>query len=379
MISLNFFTQMQTRYKLILAIGMILIGSSLLFSCAAQREEQTDRAAKQTYEWKMVTSWPKNFPGLGTAANKLAQLIEEMSDRRLIITVYGGGELVGPLEVFDAVARGTAEMGHSSPFYWQGKSEAAQLFTAMPFGLTAQEKNAWLYYGGGMELWEKTYAKFNLVPLAAGNTGVQMGGWFNKEINSIADLRGLKTRIPGLGGSILTRAGAITVTLPGAELFSALQSGAIDAAEWVGPYNDLALGLYKVAKYYYYPGWQEPSAVLEAMVNKDAFDSLPPDLQSIVIAASRVVNDETLSEFTANNNLALQTLIAEHEVEMREFPQEVLTELARITEEEMNAISDRNPEFKEVYESIKEFRARVMQWHEYSENSYMKARREALR
>ena len=191
--------------------------------------------AKTEHKWKMVTTWPKNFPGLGTGANKLAELIGEMSGGRITVKVYGAKELVPAFEVFDAVSRGTAEMGHGAAYYWKGKSEAAQFFSTVPFGMTAQEMNGWLYYGGGLELWTELYAGFDLVPAPAGNTGVQMGGWFNKEINSVDDLKGLKMRIPGLGGEVLKRAGGTPVNLPGGELFTSLQSGAIDATEWVGP------------------------------------------------------------------------------------------------------------------------------------------------
>ena len=192
-------------------------------------------AAKAEHRWKLVTTWPKNFPGMGTGANKLAELIGQMSGGRIEVKVYGAGELVPAFEIFDAVSRGTAEMGHGAAYYWKGKSEAAQFFASVPFGLTAQEMNSWLYYGGGMELWQELYAGFGLVPAAAANTGVQMGGWFNKEINSVDDLKGLKMRIPGLGGEVLRRAGGTPVSLPGGEIFTSLQSGNIDATEWVGP------------------------------------------------------------------------------------------------------------------------------------------------
>ena len=209
-------------------------------------------------QWKMVTSWPTNFPGLGTGAAKLAETITQASGGRLTVKVYGAGELVPAFEVFDAVSRGTAEMGHSAAYYWKGKAAAAPFFCAVPFGLNAQEMNGWLYNGGGLELWRELYAPFGLVPFPAGNTGVQLAGWFRKPLATLEDLKGLKMRIPGLGGEVMARVGATPVNLPGAEIFSSLQSGAIDAAEWVGPYNDLAFGLHRAAKYCYYPGWQEP-------------------------------------------------------------------------------------------------------------------------
>ncbi len=232
-------------------------------------------------KWKLVTSWPKNFPGLGTAPEKFSVMVDEMSAGRLKVKVYGAGDLVPALEVFDAVSRGTVEMGHSGAYYWKGKSPAAQFFYISSIWLN-RTRNEWL---DSIRRRHGNFGKncthlFNLIPLSGGNTGVQMGGWFNKEINSIDDLKGLKMRIPGLGGEVLARAGGTPVTLPGAELFTALQTGAIDATEWVGPYNDLAFGLHKAAKYYYYPGWHEPGSMMEFTVNKQAFETLPKRLTS---------------------------------------------------------------------------------------------------
>ncbi|NOX09311.1 MAG: TRAP transporter substrate-binding protein [Gammaproteobacteria bacterium] len=330
--------------------------------------------AAKKIRWKMVTSWPRNFPGLGTGANYLAKKIVEMSGGRIQVKVYGANELVPAFEVFDAVSRGTAQMGHSGAYYWKGKSEAAQFFSSVPFGLTAQEMNSWLYYGGGMELWEKVYKPFGLIPTAAGNTGVQMGGWFNKQINNIDDLKGLKMRIPGLGGEVLRRAGGTPVSLPGGELFTALQSGTIDATEWVGPYNDLAFGLYKAAKHYYYPGWHEPGSSIEAFINQEAFEALPKDLQSIVKNASRVANQDMLAEYTARNNAALDTLVNKHKVDLRKFPDDVLNRLRQISDEVVADVANNDPLSKEVYDSFRKFRKQVMAWHDVSERAYLNAR-----
>lgn len=324
--------------------------------------------------WKMVTTWPRNFPGLGTGANHLAKLITEMSDGRLQVKVYGAGELVPAFEIFDAVSRGTAEMGHGGAYYWKGKSEAVQFFSAVPFGLTAQEMNGWLYHGGGMELWTEIYAEFGLVPAASGNTGVQMAGWFNKEINRIEDLDGLKMRIPGLGGEVLQRLGGTPVSLPGGEIFTSLQSGNIDATEWVGPYNDLAFGLHKAAKYYYYPGWHEPGTTLEAFINKEAYDGLPKDLQRIVTNACRVANQDMLAEYTARNNNALHTLVNEHKVDLRRLPDPVLDKLKAVSDEVVAEIAEKNPQARKVYESFTGFRDQVMAWHDVSERAYLNAR-----
>lgn len=354
-----------------IALGVLLSG------CGEEKQEvaaAAQPAEQEKISWKMVTTWPKNFPGLGTGANNLAELITEMSDGRLDVKVYGAGELVGALDVFDAVSRGTAEMGHGAGYYWKGKAPAGQFFAAVPFGLTAQEMNGWIYNGGGLELWQEAYEPFGIIPMPAGNTGVQMGGWFNKEINSIDDLQGLKMRIPGLGGEVLKRAGGTPVLLPGGEIFPSLQSGAIDATEWVGPYNDLAFGLHKAAKYYYYPGWHEPGTTLEALINKEAFDKLPKDLQSIVLAATRVANADMLAEFTARNNAALESLVNEHNVDLRPYPKEVLTQLQTLADEVVAEQAEVDEISKKVYDSYKNFRDQAIDWHAISEQSMLNAR-----
>lgn len=331
-------------------------------------------ATAEPIEWKMVTTWPKNFPGLGVGANNLAELIGQMSGGRIKVKVYGAKELVGALEIFDAVSRGTAEMGHGASYYWKGKTRAAQFFAAVPFGLTAQEMNSWLYHGGGMELWEEIYAEFGLIPGAAGNTGVQMGGWFNREINTVKDLEGLKMRIPGLGGEVLKRAGGTPVLLPGGEIFPSLQSGAIDATEWVGPYNDMAFGLHKAAKFYYYPGWHEPGTTLECFVNKEAFEKLPEDLQVIVRSAIRVANQDMLADFTAKNNRALEQLVNEQGVELRKFPDDVLKAIKDLSDEVVAEEAAKDPMSKKVFDSFVQFRDQAKKWHAVSEQAYLNAR-----
>ena len=283
--------------------------------------------AAETFEWKMVTTWPRDFPGLGTGANHLAKIIGEMSGGRLTVKVYGGNELVPPFEVFDAVQRGTAEMGHGGAYYWKGKIPSSPFFSGVPFGMTASELNGWFYYGGGLKIYHEAYAPFGVIPYPIGNSGTQMGGWFNKEINSVEDLKGLKMRIPGFGGEVLKRIGGTPVNIPGAELFTALQNGTIDATEWVGPMNDLAFGLFRAAEFYYYPGWHEPGTALECIINAEAFARLPADLQAIVVTACQASNMDMLSDFEAKNGQALQTLVQEHGVQLRPFPDDVLAEL----------------------------------------------------
>ncbi|OZG75084.1 ABC transporter substrate-binding protein [Hahella sp. CCB-MM4] len=368
---------MKFRY-LMSIVGAGLLGSALI-GCSQEKQETApakvvEAPAPETIHWKLVTTWPKNFPGLGEAPEHFAQEVDKMSNGRLKIKVYGAGELVPALEVFDAVSQGTAEVGHGAAYYWKGKVPAAQFFATVPFGLNAQELNSWISYGGGLELWEEVYAPFGVIPMLGGNTGVQMGGWFNKEINSLEDLKGLKMRIPGLGGEVLQRAGGTPVQLPGGEIFTALQTGTIDATEWVGPYNDLAFGLHKAAKYYYYPGWHEPGTALEFTFNKKAFEALPTDLQAILRVAAKSINQDMLDEYTARNNTALEELVNNHDIEVRRFPDEVLAQLKTISKQTVKEIADNDPAVKKVYDSFEKFRSNVEKYHEISEKAYINAR-----
>ena len=326
-----------------------------------------------TVEWKLVTTWPKNLPALGTAPERLAQSVQAMSAGRFTIKVYAAGELVPAFEVFDAVAQGTAEMGHGAAYYWRGKMHMAAMFATVPFGMNAQETNGWLHYGGGLELWRELYAPFGVVPFAAGNTGTQMAGWFNKEIDSVADIQGLKMRIPGFGGEIFQRAGGVAVSLPGSELFTSLQTGVIDATEWVGPYNDLAFGLQEIAKLYYYPGWHEPSATLEAIVNAEALASLPADLRAILESACRASNQDMLDEFTARNARALKSL-REQGVKVRRLPDDVLRRFRELTHEVLLEAAGDDELNQRILASYQTFLANVRGYHAISEQAYVNAR-----
>ena len=334
--------------------------------------------AADPIKWKMVTTWPKNFPGLGTGANNIAEYINAMSGGRLVVDVYGAGEIVPALEVFDAVKAGTAEMGHGAAYYWQGKMPAAAFFAAMPFGLTADEMNGWLHHGDGIALWEELYAPHGIIPRPAGNTGPQMGGWFRKPIESLDDFKGLKMRLPGIGGEVLRRLDVSVVNTPGGELFQALDDGTIDAAEWVGPFNDLAFGFHRAAKYYYAPGWQEPSATMEALINQEAFEALPEDLQQIVEGAIKMAAGEMLAEFTARNNRALKTLTQEHGVELRYFNDEIMTALYEKSNEVLSEITAEDAFAKRVFESVDAYRRDVAQWTEGSEFAFLQQRQRFL-
>ncbi|MGQ0664749.1 MAG: TRAP transporter substrate-binding protein [Pseudomonadota bacterium] len=326
-------------------------------------------------EWRMVTSWPKGLPGLGTSAEKLAQRIGQMSDGRLTVKVFAAGELVPALQVFDAVSAGTAELGHDASYYHLGKHRATAFFTSVPFGLTAGEQTAWIHYGGGQELWDQLYAPFNLKPFIAGNTGTQYLGWYRKEIKSVDDYKGLKKRMPGLGGEVIKKLGASVVLMPGGEIFAALQSGAIDATEWIGPYNDLTLGFYQVAKFYYGPGFHEPGSSLELIVDKRKYDPLPADLKQIITVAAQAGHDDVLAEFNMRSGTALETLRTKHGVQIRRTPNEVLTALGQASGEVMAEERDKADAIgKKIFASFLAARKDMILHMRYGEQAFLNAR-----
>jgi TRAP-type mannitol/chloroaromatic compound transport system substrate-binding protein len=343
-------------------------------ACGPRGDDALPGSSSETHSWRMVTSWPPNFPGFGASASRLAERIGELSDGRIDIEVYAAGELIPAFEVLDAVARGTMQMGHSSPTYWRGTLPAAPIFSSVPFGMLNSEHKAWMDHGGGLELWRELYGVQGVVPFVAGNTGAQMGGWFKNEIQSIADLSGLKMRISGFGAEVLQRAGAVAVNLPGSELFTSLATGVIDATEWNGPFNDMAFGLHEVAPFYYYPGWHEPSGVLEALVAADAFAALSPHLQAVIEAACRTEADYVVAEFAARNQQALRTLIDEHGVELRRFPDEVLGALRRYSGEVMQELARQDADLGRVYTSYRDYAAVIGAWHAIAEGAHAAAR-----
>lgn len=326
--------------------------------------------AQKTFRWKMVTTWPPKLPVLQEGCERLAKRIEEVSDGRLKIQVFAGGELVPPLESFEAVSSGTVEVGSGAAYYWAGKEPATQWFAAVPFGLNAQGMAAWFHGGDGLKLWEETYAPFNLIPRPGGSTGVQMGGWFNKKIESIDDYKGIKMRIPGLGGKVVSKAGGTVVLLPGGEIFTSLERGVIDATEWVGPLHDLRMGFYQAAKFYYYPGWHEPGTYLEYFFNKKAYESLPKDLQHVVDAVCMENEHWVLTQFEAQNGAALQTLTDQHKVQVIKFPDAVLSALRKLSEEVLEEEAAKSPIAKKVNESFKNFQKVVGAWGSISEQAY---------
>lgn len=353
------------------SIGGLAAGSSLLMACTAdENSSNSAQIQRKKHRWKMLTTWAPNFPILGEGCELFADWVRVMSDGDLDIKVYGAGELVPALESFGAVSEGIAELAHGSPYYWAGKVPEAQFFSTVPFGMNAQQMNAWMIGGGAMELWKEAYAPFDLHPMLGGNTGVQMGGWFNKEINSVADLKGLKMRIPGIAGKVLEKAGGASILVSGGEIYTNLERSVIDATEWIGPYHDYLMGFHKIAKYYYTPGWHEPGTFLETMVNKTKYDALPKSLQMILEAAAMKLNGWVLAQFEAKNNEYLLKIVNESEVSLRVFPDDVLATLRKYTNEVLDEMIQDNPKSKKIYEHFNNFRNQISNWSKYSEKAY---------
>ncbi|QWG06626.1 TRAP transporter substrate-binding protein [Flammeovirga kamogawensis] len=360
-------TKKNTRRSFIKKLSKVstaTIASGLIAACdnSTSKKKKTNNNKDQIFNWKCVTVWPPNFPILGESVNNLAKELFDLSDGRLNIKVYGGGELVPALESFDAVQLGGVQMMHGAAYYWAGKIPASVFFTATPFGMNTREQNAWLLYGGGNELWKELYNKIGLEPFPCGNTGTQMGGWFNTKINSTKDLKGIKMRIPGLGGKVFTKAGGTSVTVPGGEIYTNLERGVIDATEWIGPYHDYLMGFHKIAKYYYYPGWHEPSATLELVCNKKAYDSLPEDLQVLIKAVSLKYNGIMMSEFEKFNTEYLQKIVQEGKNEILPFPEDVMEALKGYSEDTLNELIANDPFAKKVNESFQAFKKNIKQW-----------------
>ena len=323
-------------------------------------------------EWIACSAFGK-AGGLGKAIDRFASYVNNASDK-LKITVYHGGELVPPLESLDAVRSGAAQMAYGAGYYWTNISMAPSFSAALPFGLTAQEQNALCYYGGGIEAADKAYNAIGVKFLPMGNTGNQMGGWFNKEINSLADFEGLKIRMPGLGGEVLKSFGANTVLLAGADVLPSLASGAIDATEWIGPAADLGKGLHQAAKYYYNPGWHEPATILDCSIDMFEWEKLDDATKELVTIASKAVNMEVLSMFQAANDSSYQKLINEHGVQMRQLPDPVMNALGQRAGEVCSSIAAEDPVSQALFSHIVEFRSSILRWTNTSEKEYMRVR-----
>lgn len=323
---------------------------------------------------KMVTAWPKDFPGLGTGANRFANRIEELTEGRIKIRVYASGELVAGQGAFDAVAQGKADMYHAAEYYWHGRSAGFNFFAAVPMGLTAREMSAWLRFGGGQELWDALSGRFNVKPMMMGNTGTQMAGWYNRDMTSMDDFKGLRIRMPGLGGEVMKRVGATPVTKLGGEIFQALSQGNIDATEWIGPWNDLAFGFHTIVKNYYYPGIHEPGTTLSLGLNLDLWNDLDPVDQALFQTATAAENEIMHAEFDANNAKALDTLITSHGVQLKRFDDAVLTRLAEVSGEVLREVAATDDETKAIFDSFTAARRDGVRWGKISERAFQDAR-----
>ncbi len=362
-----------SRRKFVKKAAAGVLGSSAIVACNEPDKKDAPAANinfNKTIRWKMTTTWPPNFPVVGEGCQMMAEWVKRMSGGRLEIVVYGGGELIPALEGFDAVSNGAVEMNHGAAYYWAGKLPASQFFAAVPFGMNAQQMGSWILSGGGQALWEELYAPYNLLPVLCGNTGVQMGGWFNKEIRTIEDLRGLKMRIPGLGGKVLAKSGGTPILVPGGEIYTNLERGVIDATEWIGPYHDYKMGFHKVAQYYYFPGWHEPGPVLEMIINKPKFQSLPEDLQEIVRTACLRLNRWMMAEFDAKNGEYLAKILEEGQVQVKPYPTEVLQTLKANTDEVLAELTERDQSSRKVYEAFAAFKRQVSTWTNVSEKVF---------
>ncbi|WP_123399359.1 TRAP transporter substrate-binding protein [Inmirania thermothiophila] len=341
------------------------VGAGTVAAGAAITGAPAVHAAKRV-RWRMATSWPKALDTIYGGAQTVADRVKAMSGGRFEIIPYAGGELVGGLEVFDAVSRGTVEAGHTASYYYIGKHPAFQFDTTVPFGLNYRQQNAWLYNGGGLELMRKLYAEFNIINFPAGNTGVQMGGWFRREVNTVDDLRGLKMRIPGFGGKVMARLGVTVQVLAGGDIYPALERGVIDATEWVGPYDDEKLGFYKVAKYYYYPGWWEPAPTLSVYVNTKAWEGLPKEYQEMLVTACAQANLDMQVDYDAKNPAALKRLL-DKGVQLRPYSKEILAAAKREADGLLEELAGKDARFKEILENWNKFRADSNRWFSTAE------------
>jgi TRAP-type mannitol/chloroaromatic compound transport system substrate-binding protein len=334
--------------------------------------------AANRIEITMVSTWPRDFPGLGTGAQRFAERLTAMTDGRIKVTYFSAGERVKAFDAFDEVASGNAQMYHGADYYWKGKHPGLAYFTAVPFGMTYTEINAWMQFGGGQQLYDELTADFGLKSMPCGNTGVQMGGWFRKEIRSAADFKGLKMRMPGLGGDVIAKLGASPVSLPGGQIYENLVSGAIDATEWVGPWNDAFMKFYEAAKYYYYPGMHEPAAQLTLGINKKFWDGLSKTDQLIITAASEMENSIMMSEYNAKNGASLAKLIAEQGVKLRSFSDDTYDSFGDAAAEVFEEVQQHSPMAKKIHQSFLKSRDEVGAWAKISDQAYVAQRNRVL-
>ena len=345
---------------------------------SAEKTIGAPNISKGLKQFRMATTWPKDFPGLGQMPNRFSKALHDMSDGRIDVKVYAAGELVGALECFDATSTGAADMYHGAEYYWQGKSKGFSFFTAVPMGMTASEIMGWIDHGGGQKLWDELSASFNIKPFQAGNTGHQTGGWFKREMNSLEDFKGLRFRMPGIGGEVLRRLGAAPVNMPGGEIYQALQSGLLDGTEWVGPWNDYAFGFYREAPYYYAPGFHEPGASLAIGINLDVWNNFSASEQAMISFACKAANDASLGEYTYENAKALNILKNEHGIVPRFFSDDIMIKIGKISEDVVRELGTSDIRTQKIYDAYLAARNEYRGWTEMSDGRYIRARQAAL-
>ncbi len=369
------------KRRTLLTAGGLGLGAALA-ACGGPQSTKTDGESpasptvlrKTARKLRLVTSWPKNFPGLGTVAEEISKNIGKLSGGTLEVKLYAAGELVPAHEEFDAVSSGAADLYHAAEYYWQGKSKGFSFFSAVPFGMTAVETLGWLNKGGGNALWNDLSARFGLIAFAAGSTGHQMGGWFKKEIKTMNDFKGLVMRIPGLGGDVYSAVGASPKLLAGGAIYQALQSGAIDATEWVGPWNDLAFGFYREAPYYYGPGFHEPGSIISLGANLEVWNSLSPQEQTAIRGACGWAMATSLAEYSWQNGRALQTLVNDHGVQVRNFSDDIWKSLGAASKKVLREVAASDPQTQTIYDSYREALHEAIAWSEVSDGAYLRVR-----
>lgn len=369
--------------NVLLAVVALVVGAALAWFVKPQapapeatsqmnQAVEAPAAAEKVVRWKLAMTWPSTLTPLASPAPKLAQMVSDMTDGKFIIKVDGKEKHKAALGILDMVKGAQYEMGHSASYYWKGKDITTTIFTTAPFGMNPSEQNAWLYYGGGMELMQKTYDNFGVLAFPGGNTGVQMGGWFRKEINSVEDLAGLKMRIPGLAGEVFAKLGVNVTNIPAGELYTSLDRGTIDALEWVGPGMDIKMGFHKVAPYYY-TGWHEPASDMQFLINKKEFDKLPARYQAALKTAMQAVAADMFSEnFSMSADAWAQMKTDFPDIKVKTFPAEVLQAMKDATDEVMDGYAAENEDFKVVYESQKAYMAKAREWTKMSDYYYIK-------
>ena len=325
--------------------------------------------AQAAVRWRLSSSFPKALDTIHGAAEVFSKQVKAMSGGKFEISVHAAGEITPPFGVVDAVQQGSVECAHTAPYYFFGKNEAFALGCAIPFGLNSRQMTAWMYEGNGLKLMREFYAKYNMTSFPGGNTGAQMGGWYRKEIKSLADIKGLKMRIGGFGGKVLERIGGIPQNIPGGEIYTALEKGTIDASEWVGPYDDQKLGFNKVAPHYYYPGWWEGGPQLDFLINQKAFDALSPEYKAIVEAASSVAHIEMQAKYDAKNPNALKQLVGAG-AKLHPFPKDVMAAAFKESMALYEELSAKNEDWKKIYTDYSKFRADSNLWFRFTEATF---------